>query len=143
MRSFWVGLLGLSLVAAGATMWYLQAPVSRNGMQELPSGDAATDDGHPLDLIGIHAGATSAPLHPPAPPRPSAATTPEPDSLTPGQLSKRVATAQMGYWLDPSLDASMKREPPLPPLPPEARPKRPAIDPPEGHRPGRANAFVY
>jgi hypothetical protein len=37
----------------------------------------------------------------------------------------------VGYWDDPSLPASMKREPPAPRIPPEARPKRPAIDPPQ------------
>ena len=50
-----------------------------------------------------------------------------PLSLTP--LAEPVRAQQAGDWDDPSLDPSMKREPPTPILPPEAQPKQPAIEP--------------
>ena len=45
------------------------------------------------------------------------------------QRTNSASAAQTGDWDDPSLDPSMKREPPAPILPPEARPTRPAIEP--------------
>ena len=48
-------------------------------------------------------------------------------SLTP--LAEPVRAQQARDWDDPSLDPSMKREPPTPTLPPEARPQQPAIEP--------------
>ena len=48
-------------------------------------------------------------------------------SLTP--LAEPVRAQQARDWDDPSLDPSMKREPPTPTLPPEARPTQPAIEP--------------
>lgn len=51
------------------------------------------------------------------------------DPLSPTPLAEPVRAQQARDWDDPSLDPSMKREPPTPILPPEARPKQPAIEP--------------
>ena len=75
------------------------------------------------------------PTTPSALPSPSQSTNPQPSpaSTPPQATTPSTSYTPPGDWDDPSLDPSMKmkmkREPPLPYLPPEARPKKPAIQP--------------